>query len=327
MPAGDPPEHWFFSDRLVTEVPRRFTLEIAGGAVVGDYAAHLTPGNVLDHETSPYFGTSDWREHPLFLRTRLPEMEHVSGTLLSLATRGSGSNYYHFLMDALPRIGILQESMPGTIPDSFFVNATTRYQRELLTMLRLDAVRLVTPGKHLAFRADRLLVPSLPNNHTIAPRFTTDWLRANIRPREVTGRPTHLFVTRGQRRNTRRLVNEAEIIQRLEPLGFVTIDPGALSVREQVDHFAAAEVVVGVHGAALTNLVFCQPGVRVLELFAPGYLNPGYWSILDNIAETKYRYLIGTGRHPRRGHSMTGVMHDITIDPILFDVALEDLLS
>ena len=43
---------------------------------------------------------------------------------------------------------------------------------------------------------------------------------------------------------------------------------------EQVDAFAAAQVVVAPHGAALGNLVFCPPGVRVLELFAPRDVNP-----------------------------------------------------
>ena len=34
--------------------------------------------------------------------------------------------------------------------------------------------------------------------------------------------------------------------------------------------------MVGAHGAALTNLVFCQPGTRVLEMFGADYVNPCY---------------------------------------------------
>ena len=43
-----------------------------------------------------------------------------------------------------------------------------------------------------------------------------------------------------------------------------------MSVSEQAQLFANAEAVVGVHGAALTNLVFAAPGTRVVEIFPPG---------------------------------------------------------
>jgi capsular polysaccharide biosynthesis protein len=325
MPAGDPSDHWFFREQLDAEIPRRFTLELAGGTVVGDYAAHLTRGGVLDHETSPYFGTDGWREHPLFLRARLPEPQHVPGTLLSLATRGSWGNYYHFVMDALPRLGILRESMPDAVPDVLFVNTVTRYQRELLTVLGLDVVPTVEAAKHAAYRADRLLVPSIPNNHTIGPRWTTQWLRANLANHHVRDKPRRLFVTRERRRNSRRLVNEDEVMLVLEPLGFVRLDPGSLSVRDQIDHFAAAELIVGVHGAALTNLNFVPEGARLLELFAPKYLNPGYWSILDNVEGTRYRYLLGEGPCARAGTPMLGLMNDITVDITKLRRSLDEL--
>ena len=45
----------------------------------------------------------------------------------------------------------------------------------------------------------------------------------------------------------------------LERRGFLRFDPGAHTVQEQIDHFAAAEVIVAPHGAALANLTFCRP--------------------------------------------------------------------
>jgi capsular polysaccharide biosynthesis protein len=121
--------------------------------------------------------------------------------------------------------------------------------------------------------------------------------------------------------------NEREVLDLLEPLGFVTIDPGRMGVQEQIDHFAAAEVVVAPHGAALTNLNFCSPGVRILELFAPGYLNPGYWTIADNLPDATYRYLVGRGADPGPGSAMNGVMHDITVDPRQLARSLDELLG
>ena len=106
---------------------------------------------------------------------------------------------------------------------------------------------------------------------------------------------------------------------RLRPL-----DPGALGVQEQIDLFAGAEVVVAPHGAALANLVFCPPGVRVLELFHPRYVNPCYWAIADNPG-ADYRYLV-CGRDGRpAGSPMHGVLSDILAPPAAFTRALDEV--
>jgi capsular polysaccharide biosynthesis protein len=47
---------------------------------------------------------------------------------------------------------------------------------------------------------------------------------------------------------------------------FEVIVPGNLTFGEQVEAFASAEIVVGPHGAALTNLLFCAPGTLAIEL-------------------------------------------------------------
>ncbi|MDP3892181.1 DUF563 domain-containing protein, partial [Nocardioides sp.] len=237
IPTGHPEGHWVFPRWARFDIARRYTLDIDDGLIVGDYAAHITPGGTLDYETSTYFGIRGWAEHPVYLRARLPEAEHVSGSLLSMATRGSSANYYHFLMDALPRWGVLEETMPGTVPDALFVNTGSRYQRELLTLAGLDHLPTVAPGSNTALRADRLIAPCIPNPELMAPTWTTGWLKERLPSRETAGKPRRLYLTRGDAKNTRRVVDEDEVMRQLEPAGFVRLDPGTLSVQEQIDHF------------------------------------------------------------------------------------------
>lgn len=327
VPTGWPADHWVFRRWARFEVDRRYTLDIDEGLVVGDYSAHVTPGGTLDYETSTYFGVDGWNEHPVFLRGRLPEAERFEGTLLSLATRGSAGNYYHFLLDVLPRWGVFRECLPEVEPDLLWINTSSRYMRELIGLLGLDAYPTTSPAKDRAVRADRLLAPCIPNPHLMAPSWTTSWLKASLPAQQTSDRPRRLYVTRGGARNTRRLVNEDEILRQLEPHGFVVLDPGAHSVQEQIDHFTAAEVIVAPHGAALANLAFCSPGVRILELFAPRYVNPCYWAIADNIPDVRYRYLVCGVDNRRAGSPMNGVLTDITADPAAFAAALEDLLA
>lgn len=328
MPAGSPPDHWVFGEALRHEVPERFVLDLDDGTAVGPHVGVITDEGVLDNETSHYFGIRDWREHPIFLNPLPSTGERFDGTLLVLASRATGHNYFHFLMDSLPRLGMLDQAMPGVRPDGYLIDQHGRYHRELAAMLGLDALPLLQPRRGVAVTARRLLVPSLPNISCIISPETTAWLREALPATSHEGLPERLYVTRGQTKGTRRMDHEDEVFARLARQGFVRFDPGTASIQDQIDHFAAARVIVAPHGAALTNLTFCRPGVRVLEMFAPGYLNASYWSIASNVEEARYRYLVATTpRAPRPGSKLLGVMNDITVTPEQVEASLEDLLG
>jgi capsular polysaccharide biosynthesis protein len=81
----------------------------------------------------------------------------------------------------------------------------------------------------------------------------------------------------------------------LSERGFDSVDCGKMSVQEQAEVFGSAEVVVGAHGAALTNLVFCRPGTRVVELFSPAYVNPCYRDLCV-AAGLRHAAVIGNGK-------------------------------
>ena len=118
------------------------------------------------------------------------------------------------------------------------------------------------------------------------------------------------------------------LAQAMEKRGFAVIDPGSLSVQDQIDHFAAAEVIVGPHGAALTNLVFAQEGARVLELFGPKYVKACFWTLTSNIPGVEHRYLVGgSAAHARRRPPMNRVQDDIDIDPDLVLAEVDRLLD
>ncbi|GAA3670771.1 hypothetical protein GCM10022237_33170 [Nocardioides ginsengisoli] len=328
QPVGEPAGHWYFTRRRLQQVPERFVLELTEGRLLGRHAAVVTAGGVLDLETSHYFDIAGWREHPVFWNPRPQEPTRIDGTVAVLAARATGHNYYHFLMDALPRLAMLDDAFPGVVPDRWVVDTHTRYQRELLALVGLDTDKIVTPGPGFSLQARRLLVPSLPNVSTIVSPETTAWLRTRLPARaSAADLPRRLYVTRGTTPHTRRMVQEDAVVAMLLARGFSVIDPGTLSVQEQIDHFAAADVVVAPHGAALSNLTFAPEGVRVLELFAPGYVNGGYWSIVGNITDSRYRYLVGDGAAPAPGRPMRGLMHDIELSPERVSAALDELLA
>lgn len=324
-PPGDPPAHPTFVAAERATVPARYTLVVQDGRLSGDYGATVTPGGTLDYGTSGYFGIRGWREHPLFLHPTLGKVERVGGTVLSLAARGASTNYYHFLYDALGRLGIAQECLPGATYDAVVLPHQTGYQRQLIELVGLRG-RLLQPRAGLTIQADRLVVPSTPNQDLDAPPWVVRWLRERLPARPQAAGPARIYLTRGQVPNTRRYVQEPDLLPDLERRGFVVVDPGTLPVQDQIDLFAGAEVVVAPHGAGLTNITFCRPGTRVLEMFAPSYVHLGLWTIAAAIGDIDYRYLVGEGPG-RESTSLVNPYADVSIPAERVIAAVDEALE
>jgi capsular polysaccharide biosynthesis protein len=64
----------------------------------------------------------------------------------------------------------------------------------------------------------------------------------------------------------RKIPSEHAIRRMLESYGFEAIDPGSLSFDSQIEAFREARIVVGPHGAAMTNASFMSPGGAMIEL-------------------------------------------------------------
>jgi capsular polysaccharide biosynthesis protein len=324
LPEGEPPRHPAFVAKADDTIPRVAVGELRGGRVLGAQRAVIDGGGELVEEFSPYFGTAGWREHPIFWRPFAAVPREVPGSLGVLAARGDQSNY-HFLLDVLPRLALLET--PGVpAPERWYVPRQRAFQREMLELAGFPADAEVIDSDLVPHvRAEKLIVPGLPDAHLRTPPWTVDFVRERLRPADLERVPgRRLYVTRGGERHNRIVTNEAELVEMLAGRDFTVIDPGELPVSEQIRTFGEAEWIVAPHGAALANLAFASPGASVIELFAPDYVQLCYWKLAYCVPGLGYRYLLGTGQEPRSDR-MTGVMSDITIDLAALDRALDAL--
>ncbi len=72
------------------------------------------------------------------------------------------------------------------------------------------------------------------------------------------------------------LWDEAEVIALRQRHGFAVVQPEHHRLREAA-LFRAAESVVGVKGAALTNIMFCSDAASLLVLSPAGWVDPFLW--------------------------------------------------
>ncbi|WP_310621073.1 glycosyltransferase family 61 protein [Flexibacterium corallicola] len=102
----------------------------------------------------------------------------------------------------------------------------------------------------------------------------------------------------------RQVLNEQKLIDLLGSYGFEVVTPGNLSHKEQVKVFSEAKIVVGVHGAGLTNLMFTQPEGHVIEIFPADYIQ-GAYTWMSTLKEHQYTPIVGSKSLGHQNFSLT----------------------
>jgi hypothetical protein len=213
-------------------------------------------------------------DHPLS-QLILPPAQPLPGAWTSVISNwGNGGNYFHWITDCLTRLW-LWEQLPEPTKILIPANAA-RYILESIALLGI------------ADKCESFEAPCLkPERFYFCSPLTMtgvwnplgfDWLRERFRPflkASSSGPP--IFLTR--RAKTRVPAELAEIERTFETKGFRIIDCGTLGFREQLEMASAAPAIAGIHGAAMTNILWSHPGTPVLEIFQPAWLNGCYEQI------------------------------------------------
>ena len=178
-------------------------------------------------------------------------------------------NYYHWLLDFFPRLVAFQH-----LRESFtkwgvrriaLLRDVPAYAHEMLRLLSYqDEDILWIDGKRAwPFRSAYVFSNFSQYGflHQRGASILQDALQA---PAPVLG-SRRLYVSR-QDAAKRRLRNEAEVFSVLQRNGFELIVPGNLSFEEQRRIFSEAGIIVGPHGAGLTNMIFAGRGAVMVEL-------------------------------------------------------------
>ena len=239
--------------------------------LVGSSLALMDSGKRLMEESvyGEEFGVQD----PSYNYLMLPKAEFRSGAWTCLISFWY-EEYYHWFTDALPRLSLLWE-----FPDEtrILVRGPLRsYQRESLRMLGLLNRVVETSSRHLLLEEYYFSSPVGMTGCTNP--YAVEWLRVKFLPYgKAVDSPSKFFVTRQGK--TRGIRNQDELAEFFRSAGLAVVDLEDLSLAEQIGWFHNAELIVGEHGAAFTNLLWCRPGCRVLELCPDNFLNGCYEGI------------------------------------------------
>lgn len=264
-----------------------------------------------------------WPGHTVRTRFKLPRCRPLPGVTASLTTPEADTNYWHWTTELLPRLHLLERAgFPPERVDRYLVNTTgARYQRETLATLGVPPEKIVVPSATTHFECETLVVPTVNQCHHDVASWTVAWLRTLTPAIEPATGGRRLFLSRADA-GFRRLRNEEEIIATLAPLGFEVVRASALDVAAQRRLFREASLVVGPHGSAFTNTVWCHPGTPCVEFMAPGYCDLAFWG-MDEAAGLPHTVIVGEVAHGEARRRF----EDFTVAPDIVRSVISGLLD
>ncbi len=215
------------------------------------------------------------REDKAFAQILIPKPAILPGAWTSIASNwGDGRNYYHWITDNLTRL-MVREHLPETTR-ILIPNQRYGFISETLEMLGLNELAETTGQPCVQPERFYFCSPAAMTGTNNPAGF--DWLREKFSAfRRPLGDGVPIFLTR--RGSTRTPENLHELEGLFASHGFRVIDCGKLSVKEQIDAASSAPAIAGIHGAAMTNILWAHPDTAVLELFQSSYLNACYEQI------------------------------------------------
>jgi hypothetical protein len=234
---------------------------------------------------SPYFKND--ASYNYITRTKAICLEGNWTSIFCNWCRNEACAYWHFLMDGLPRLALLNEFPADT---KILVPANLEpWQRELLYLLGLEGRYRQTRERHL--RIENYYHSSQTSMTGCYNPYAVDFLRRSLLPKANTAYqgPRKFYIVReGWKRG---VTNEAEVRRLFEKKGWALIAPEKLDIPSQIQLFSQAESVCGIHGSAFANLLWASPGCRVLELIPENFLS-GAFECVAKVLNLSHSFLV-----------------------------------
>jgi hypothetical protein len=199
-------------------------------------------------------------------------------------------NYYHWMMDSLSNLILIQKEIKGMKvllppnPPQFVVESLKSFNIETLKFSNgkvLDVKELIYPIYPLSSgNVDPILLAKL--RHHFLHYIEQQEFKNQVVYDKV-------YVSRS-RQKKRFIVNEKELIHRLEEKGFKVIYFEDYTFWEQLHLMKHAQVLVAPHGANMVNMLVMQENSKVIEVNQEDVSNATlcYWSMASNLGFEYY---------------------------------------
>ena len=195
------------------------------------------------------------------LEKKLQLTNEIKGNYFLL---GGENNYWHLLIDFLPRLVCLNEiDLNNTliIINSDISDKFQLFILKIIKLMNLKNVKFIKINRiNQLYKFEKLFISSRPSVN-----FAYDFYEKIIGQFTEKKPVKNIYVRRGSVIN-RKVINENEVEEVLLKYNYEIVDCVNLSVDEQIKKFSSAKNIIIVHGASLANLLFAPNNINVIEI-------------------------------------------------------------
>jgi len=230
----------------------------------------------------------------------------------------AGHNFFHFLIDSLPRFHFKEKFARFSTP-VLFSGSRQSFQD--------NTMKVLLHKKHpIHETSDRLLLRECALTWPAHRTAAIDFLRKKSAPVATDNRAKRIYISR-RNASYRQVINENELEPILKKFSFTIIECENIDFYNQISLFKSAEIICGPHGAGLTNIAFCQKGASVLEIIMEERVCIGIGAVFWELAcaaDLDY-HIVSARRIPvDEANQHDGAMY---VDPQKFEAALDHLIK
>jgi hypothetical protein len=272
----------------IKEVTGRLLIDPRSGFLIDEDGVILKESIIFDH----------YGAYPELLKTTQVTKRTVLPKVV-LYDHYWSMNYFHFYSDIFTKLPLILEKAPELKELPLVVSkriSETRAFRFFTQFAEAASFNwyIQEPGEIIETEQAYLLQPM--------PYAACNWLwvrnlaKAYMKPYDPNKK---IFINRPPETG-RHIANFNEIRPILEELGFQIEELENKTIEEQIALFSSAAVVVSIHGAAMANIMYCDPRCRVLEVTAAECINSHYYWLATSLGLAAYDCLVGTKLEVKR---------------------------
>lgn len=302
----------YFAPRIIS-VDKLFDVYVTEEGLVFTQDFRLISQTITQH--SPLE-----QERAFNLLKSTSNFREIATSCLLMRKRGD-DNYGHWLVEIMPKLGLarlkchvsglaipsLDGAMKSVIHDSIHIcdklKTTPRFELKKNEAVFFKEIILVSGATQHGSYMSPLMIKEIDSAIQNIEGIKND----------------KIFISR--RGTVRNIADQNNIEATLSENGFNIINPASMSFVDQVKSFKNAKIIIGVMGAGMTNIVFANPGARIINL-SPATMPDTFFCFLSKHKGHIYSEIRGKNTIETKSWDTEFI---INIDDLMSEIACHEI--